>query len=453
MYNMLAIVTRFKRLRFDGAQGGFAAPWGGGGVTSFSVRIFWVTLDSVLRQIRTLAAMLKRMLAVVAGALFAASGFAAEPELRDDHPQTYTVVKGDTLWDISARFLKSPWLWPEIWQANSQIENPHLIYPGDVISLVYVDGDPRLVRGRPDTVKLSPRVRASGAEDAVTAIPLNNIKPFLEKLRVLSDADAHDLPYVVAAEERRLMSAPGHVFYVRSLQGMRPGDEVDVVRPTVVYREVPKRFRWGDSEREYERIQSHGVRQKTFSTLWEDWSRDAFRKNSVETLGHEVIHIARARVLRIGEPSTLLVLSSEMEVVKGDLIVPVDASPYDATYMPHAPAAVPENMRVLAVSDADQYAGPLRVVALSRGARDGVENGQVYSLHQPSEVILDEVKYADEDLRTVFSNEKAEVEVPEEFLAHVLVFRTFEKVSYALVMNGIRPIKVYAVAREPQSLN
>ena len=121
--------------------------------------------------------MLKRMLAVVAGALFAASGFAVEPELRDDHPQTYTVVRGDTLWDISARFLKSPWLWPEIWQANSQIENPHLIYPGDVISLVYVDGDPRLVRGRPDTVKLSPRVRSSGPQDAITAIPLNRIKP------------------------------------------------------------------------------------------------------------------------------------------------------------------------------------------------------------------------------------------------------------------------------------
>ncbi|PJA41440.1 MAG: peptidoglycan-binding protein, partial [Lysobacterales bacterium CG_4_9_14_3_um_filter_62_6] len=114
------------------------------------------------------------MLAVVAGSLLAASGFAANPELRSDHPQTYTVVRGDTLWDISARFLKSPWLWPEIWQANSQIENPHLIYPGDQISLVYIDGQPRLVRGnggnRPDVVRLSPRVRNVGGDRAIQPI-------------------------------------------------------------------------------------------------------------------------------------------------------------------------------------------------------------------------------------------------------------------------------------------
>jgi hypothetical protein len=186
--------------------------------------------------------MLKRMLAVVAGVLLVTSGFAAEPELRDDHPQTYTVVRGDTLWDISARFLRSPWLWPEIWQANSQIENPHLIYPGDVISLVYVDGQPRLLRGgRPDVVKLSPRVRSSGPREAITAIPLNRIRPFLEKMRVLTDADAKGLPYVVSAEESRLMSVPGQVVYVRGLDA-RPGDEVDVVRPTVIYLTCPNDF-------------------------------------------------------------------------------------------------------------------------------------------------------------------------------------------------------------------
>jgi hypothetical protein len=396
--------------------------------------------------------MLKRMLAVVAGALFAASGFAAEPELRDDHPQTYTVVRGDTLWDISARFLKSPWLWPEIWQANSQIENPHLIYPGDVISLVYVDGQARLVRGgRPDEVKLSPRVRASGPREAVTAIPLNLIRPFLEKTRVLTEADAKDLPYVVSAEEARLLSVPGQVVYVRGLDA-RPGDEVDVVRATVVYRDVPKRFRWGNSDREFEDIPYHGVRQKTFSTLWEDWSRDLFRKNNVDTLGHEVMHIARARVLRVGDPSTLLLLSSEEAVKDGDLVAPVDASPYDATYLPHSPDNVPDNMRVLAVSDTDVYTGPMRVVAMSRGAREGVENGQVYSVFQPGDKIRDDVKYADNDLRTVFSKRKAKVTMPEEFLGHVMVFRTFEKVSYGLVMDGIRPIKVHDVIRAPQSL-
>lgn len=396
--------------------------------------------------------MLKRMLAVVAGALLVASGFAAEPELRDDHPQTYTVVRGDTLWDISARFLKSPWLWPEIWQANSQIENPHLIYPGDVISLVYVDGQPRLIRGgRPDVVKLSPRVRSSGSREAIAAIPLNEIRPFLEKTRVLADADVRDLPYVVSSEESRLMSVPGQVVYVRGLDA-RPGDEVDIVRATVVFRDVPKRFQWGENEREYESLPYEGVKQKTFGTLWADWSRDLFRGSRVETLGHEVMFIARARVIRTGDPSTLALLSSELEVTNGDVVVPVDSSPYDATYMPRAPESVPDNMRVLAVSDTDSYTGPMRVVALSRGARDGVENGQVFSLFQPGEHMRDNVKYASNDLRTTFSDRKAMITTPEEYLGHVMVFRTFEKVSYGLVLDAIRPIKVHSVAREPQSL-
>jgi LysM repeat protein len=429
---------------------------------AFSLFDFWVTLDSVLRQIRTLAAMLKRMLSVVAVALFAASGFAAsssdspstvtEAELRDDHPQTYTVVRGDTLWDISARFLKSPWLWPEIWQANSQIENPHLIYPGDVISLVYVDGQPQLVRGRPDTVKLSPRVRASGTDGAITAVPLNLIKPFLEKMRVLTESDAKDLPYLVSAEESRILSAPGQVVYVRNLDA-RPGDEVDIVRATVVYRDVPRRFyRWGEPKRAYEELPYSGVKQKTFGSIWNDWSRDLFRKSKVDTLGHEVVHVARARVLRTGDPSTLLLLASDLETMDGDVVVPVDASPYDATYMPHAPQQVPDNMRVLAVSDANEYAGPMRVVAMSRGAREGVENGQVYSLFQPGEKIRDNVKYAHDDLRTTFTDRKANITIPEEFLGHVMVFRTFEKVSYGLVMNGIRPVKVHDMVRAPQSL-
>jgi hypothetical protein len=144
--------------------------------------------------------------------------------------------------------------------------------------------------------------------------------------------------------------------------------------------------------------------------------------------------------------------SSEYEVIDGDLVLPVDASPYDATYFPHSPGSVPDNMRVLAVSDTEVYTGPMRVVAMSRGAREGVENGQVYSVFQPGERLRDDVKYADNDLRTTISDRKAMVTMPEEFLGHVMVFRTFEKVSYGLVMDGIRPIKVHDVIRAPQSL-
>jgi len=400
--------------------------------------------------------MLKRMLAVVAGSLLAASGFAANPELRSDHPQTYTVVRGDTLWDISARFLKSPWLWPEIWQANSQIENPHLIYPGDQISLVYIDGQPRLVRGnggnRPDVVKLSPQVRNVGGDRAIQPIPLEHIKAFLEQTRVYSDEAIKHLPYVVENEESRLVSAPGQLVYVRGLDA-RPGDAVDVVRPTVVYRELPARFPWTKSvPRKFDRKPYDGVRQVTFASLWLEGFNNLHRRHSSEILGHEVQQVSRARVLKSGDPATLELLDSNFEVMKGDLVVAADTHPYDASYSPHAPDAVPANMRVLGVSGAERYTGPYRLVALSRGARDGVANGEVYALYQPSRKQRDKVKFANEDLRTVFPNKAAKVVIPEEFLGHAMVFRTFEKVSYALVMDGIRPIQLNDIALAPQAL-
>ncbi|MBP6079036.1 MAG: LysM peptidoglycan-binding domain-containing protein, partial [Xanthomonadales bacterium] len=130
--------------------------------------------------------MLKRTLAVLAGILFSASVFALDADdLRPDHPDSYTVVEGDTLWEIAGRFLNNPWQWPEIWQANDQIKNPHLIYPGDVISLVYVDGRPMLTSGRvlgqrPQNEKLSPRMRDMGGKRAVGPIPLDELEAFLE---------------------------------------------------------------------------------------------------------------------------------------------------------------------------------------------------------------------------------------------------------------------------------
>lgn len=397
--------------------------------------------------------MFKKILAILAGSLLAAAAFSAELELRDDHPQTYTVVRGDTLWDISARFLKSPWLWPEIWQANSQIDNPHLIYPGDQINLFYTaDGQPRLIRGagRPDVVKLSPRIRDAGGQRAITAIPLNEIKAWLDQSRILTPLDIEKLPYVVAVEEGHLLAAPGQVVYVRGLNA-RPGDDVDIVRSTVVYREVATHYLRKNATRKFEKRDHIAVKQKTFAGLWNDWVDDWGRERPTEILGHEVQRVARARVIAEGDPGTLAVLAADTEVIKGDLIATVDASSYDATYVPHAPESVPPNMRVLAVADTELYAGPERVVALSRGARDGVENGQVYSVFQPRVTQRDRVKFADEDLRTVFSNRKAKVTLPEEYLGHIMIFRTFEKISYGLVMDAIRPIRVGDLSRAPQS--
>src|SRR5215475_12965453 len=126
--------------------------------------------------------MLKKLPAVLVGLLLTLSVYAATVELVDNHPDTYTVQKGDTLWSISARFLKKPWLWPEVWQANSQISNPHLIYPGDVINLAYLEGgQPRLTVGQTSRSSLEPHARATSLEHAVEPLPLERIQDFLKR--------------------------------------------------------------------------------------------------------------------------------------------------------------------------------------------------------------------------------------------------------------------------------
>jgi hypothetical protein len=401
--------------------------------------------------------MLKRSLAVLAGILFSASVFALDADdLRPDHPDSYTVVEGDTLWGIAGRFLNNPWQWPEIWQANDQIANPHLIYPGDVISLVYVDGKPMLTSGRvigqrPNLEKLSPRVRDMGGRRAVGPIPLSELQAFLQHTRVLSDADARSLPYVVGNEQSRIRATQMDLVYVRGLNA-RPGTEVDIVRPTYVYREVEVGAPWQDKPREARAEDWDATQSHTLGGLWTDHIGRYWRDRNAEVLGHEVVQVSRARVIAEGDPATLEMIDSEFEAKAGDLILPVDEAPYDPSYSQHAPDAVPENMRVLAVSDGYQTTGPARVIALSRGARDGVGNGDVFAVMNVGERVRDNVRHPSGDMSAAFTPRKKYVTLPDEFAGHVMIFRTFEKVSYGLIMDGKRPIYINDVLREPQSL-
>src|SRR6478672_693166 len=168
-----------------------------------------------------MAAKLKRLSqglrTVVAVALLTVTAYAAAVEVRGDHPDTYVVKKGDTLWDIAGRFLSKPWLWPEIWQANPQIANPHLIYPGDVVSLAYLD------RVQQAVVEPGPRTEAP-----ITGVPLDAVRPFLKDLRVVDDF--RHLPYVVALEEDRMRGSQGQLAYAAELT-MAPGQRVAILRP------------------------------------------------------------------------------------------------------------------------------------------------------------------------------------------------------------------------------
>ncbi|HMA98259.1 MAG TPA: LysM domain-containing protein, partial [Wenzhouxiangella sp.] len=152
-------------------------------------------------------------------------------ELREDHPREYVVQPGDTLWDISARFLTKPWQWPNIWQANPAIENPHLIYPGDVISLVFIGGEPRLMVD--DSIKkLSPSIRAEDIDGPITTLPRDAIEPFLRRIRILSEEDMEGLPYIVGNEDNRSMASPGDRTYARGMEDAQVGDRVVIARKT-----------------------------------------------------------------------------------------------------------------------------------------------------------------------------------------------------------------------------
>lgn len=382
-----------------------------------------------------MGAFLQPVRAVLAAALLTIGTYAVAVEMRGDHPDTYVVKRGDTLWDIAGRFLKRPWLWPEIWQANPQVRNPHLIYPGDVLSLAYLD-----------RIAMQPGPRV---ETAINAIPLSDVEPFLKNLRVVDSVDG--LPYVVGMEEDRLRTTQGQVAYVEGLENATPGTRYAVVRPTVRYTRLDRKACcdiFGKDDLDF-----RGRHSPDFERFW---TAAVLNDNGGELLGYELMQqnvgtVTRGEVGGI-QASTLLLDESGREVRVGDRLIPVEAQPYDLQFFPHAPKQTLEygRARVLAVADMLTSGGPRDVIALSVGARDGVDNGTVFSTWRQGSRPADRVKVGFE--RTEDSVGKASrVRLPDEFAGHAMVFRTFDKVSYALVMDSIRPTKVGYELKHPDA--
>lgn len=360
--------------------------------------------------------MLTRLRTVLAVAMLTVASYALAVESTGSHPDTYVVRKGDTLWDIAARFLDKPWLWPEIWQANPQVANPHLIYPGDVLSLAYLD---RVA------VDAGPREEAP-----IGAIPLSEIEPFLKNLRVTDDFS--HLPYVVGFEDNRLRGSAGQAAYVKGLDGAQPGQRYAVVRPTVRYA-LPRTFR---------DLNPDGRTTAGDGNLWKQYVPPSERN---DFLGHELSQVNVGTVTRIAGDGTtvasLLLEDSGHEVRAGDRLIPVEAQPYDLQFFPHAPATVPAGVRVLAVADSFSAAGPRDVIALSAGRLDGVDNGAVFSLWRSGSHINNPMRRVGTSRQNDRFRGGGEI-LPDEYAAHAMVFRTFDKVSYALVMDGLKPVRV-----------
>jgi nucleoid-associated protein YgaU len=383
-----------------------------------------------------MAAMLKRLRTVCAVALLTVGTYAAAVETRGDHPDTYVVKKGDTLWDIAGRFLKRPWLWPEIWQANPQIQNPHLIYPGDVISLAYLD---RVA------VQEGPR-----AESPVTGVPLSEVEPFLKNLRVMDQFD--QLPYVVGLEEDRLRANSGHAVYARYLTGAQPGQRFAIIRPTVQFTHLDR----GQCCDMFFRDDLDYRGAQIFSDFEQMWTSAVTPDQGQEHLGFEMMQITTATVTQVEregiDVSTLVLDEEGREVRAGDRLIPVEAQPYDLQFFPHPPKQQFEYGRaqVLAVADLMAHGGPRDVIALSVGARDGVDNGTVFSIWRVGSHTPDRVEYSMNRSEDLFGD-AARVRLPDEFAGHVMVFRTFDKVSYGLIMSGIKPTKIGYELKHPDA--
>ena len=395
-------------------------------------------LERVSNLVRTGAPRPRGLRTMLAAALLTVATYAAAVELRGDHPDSYVVKRGDTLWDISARFLKKPWLWPEIWQANPQIKNPHLIYPGDVISLAYLD-------------RVAARVQAGErTASPVNAVPLEEIEPFLRDTRMVSSID--NLPYVVGLEENRLRAVRGHVAYVKGLEGVAPGQRYLVVRPEKRYRMVERAGLCCDLFQSQD-LDARGRPGPDDGTLW---SNAVFPSKNTEFMGYELVTQTTGTVTRgeVGgiQASTVLLDNEGRDVRVGDRLVPVEAQPYDLQFFPHPPRQQAKYGRLTVMSVADRFTtgGTRDVIAISGGAREGIDNGTVFSLWRRGDSVSDRVKDGldrDEDV-TLFENK---VRLPDEFACHAMVFRTFDNVSYALVMSSIKPVRVGYELKHPDA--
>lgn len=321
--------------------------------------------------------------------------------LNPSHPDRYTVVKGDTLWDISAMFLRDPWRWPQIWRKNPQIKNPDLIYPGDVLVLTWVDGQPRITMYRDGgKARLEPRIREEDIEDAIPAIPISAIRQFLSSPRVVSEKELLNAPYIVAFAGEHLAGGAGQNIYVESIEE-HSTDRYTVFRPGQTFKD-------GDTG---------------------------------ELLGHEAIYVGDTNLLRTGSPATLQLTRTAGVTLEGDRLLPIQEERIRLNYYPRPPDTYIRG-HIIGVLEGVAQIGQYNIVALDRGTADGVEAGHVFEILQSGQRVRDTAR------GSIFP--ERDITLPDERAGVLMVFRPFERVSYALVMRATGAIHVMDLVQTPQ---
>lgn len=356
---------------------------------------------------------MKKIILAAAVLLAATFGIQAQDQVRlnPDHPDVYVVKKGDTLWDISGRFLAQPWYWPEIWQVNPQVENPHLIYPGDRLRLVYVDGEPQLHLERgPQAYKLSPaadagslhpRVRREAVGEAIPAVPLDAINAFLSRTRIVGPDAFRGTPYVISGADQRILMGAGEKIYARG-DFREPLASYGIYRPGEVY-------------------------------------TDPY---TGEVLGMKALDVGNADLYQLDPDrradfavATMEVTRTSREIRLEDRLLPVEERAIAALFQPGAPA-MPVDGVILGVEEGVTQIAKFDVVAVNRGAREGLQPGHVLAIYKRGATVRDRI-------------ERETVKLPDERAGVMMVFRTFEKMSLALVLEADRPLEVMDLVRNP----
>ncbi|MFT5045311.1 MAG: hypothetical protein ACI8UP_002282 [Porticoccaceae bacterium] len=342
--------------------------------------------------------------------------------LRSDAPVDYTIIRGDTLWDIAGRYLNKPWMWTSIWEANQQIRDPNLIFPGDKLELEYIDGLPTILLsqngiatagGEPQLgasnasqaldehgnsiaiysnsrVKLGPIIRAKSLDAAIPTIAGDSIQQFLIHPLVVDIETLNTAPYVVANQDNRLISSVGSQIYARG----------QINRRQINY----------------------GIYRKS------DELRDP---DTGVLLGHEITHVADAKLLNLGDPSTLMITSNKMETTSGDILLSSSVGEASHQYVPRIPKLNGEG-RIISLFNAISQTGRDQVVVLNVGKSGNIKTGDVLAIESKGRQVVDKfVKYGPNH-----------VKLPNVRTGVVMVFKTFEKVSYALVMESTRPVRI-----------
>ncbi len=406
--------------------------------------------------------MLKKIIILCSILLISIGARSDELTIKPDHPAQYTVVKGDTLWDISARFLTQPWRWPEIWDINPQIKNPHLIYPGDIVSLTYQDGQPvlelerggigdgQVMSGR--NVKLSPTIRITDNVEAIHTIPMDAIQQFLKRPIVLDEDEMDQWPYVVSSYDEHLIATTGNTIYVRGIPEDSNAVKYSIYRKGAAY--LDKKNAAGKAE----------------------------------VLGYEAIYVGDATLQKTGDPASAVITTVDREVLKGDRLLVQSDQEISATFIPRPPNSDMEG-NIISVVDGVSQVGQYQVVVLNLGKEQGLEAGNVLGVYQAGYVVQDtigpniikskaykeakrakalneaggvsralsRIAYAIEDGVDAFdktfptiANKQAKSEaitLPEEYVGVVLIFKTFNRISYALVMEARGSIHVEDTVR------